>query len=152
MNPYLEQDIVVRKQKNPRKLSIGINDISSAVSFDSVLTPKAPRLRAATMMMETKTIKKKAPPTMSPRDISPIARIEYVNNSKAAPTLPQVKSPIAAGAATLKLPDLANKTVSHSMVPPGSKLILDDLDLKLKDQLAKNSFMRVDESAMRMLR
>ena len=133
MNPYLDQDIIVKKSTKPRNMSIGINDISSAVSFDSVLTPKAPRLRAATMMMETKTIKKKAPPTMSPRDISPIARIDYVNKEKAAPILPQVKSPVAAGTATLKLPDLANKTVSHSMVPAGSKLILDDLDLKLKD-------------------
>ena len=38
------------------------------------------------------------------------------------------------------------------MAPAGSKLILDDLDLRLKDQLAKNSFLRVDEKAMRAFR
>ena len=38
------------------------------------------------------------------------------------------------------------------MAPAGSKLILDDLDLKLKDQLAKNSFLGVDAKIMHAFR
>ena len=38
------------------------------------------------------------------------------------------------------------------MAPAGSKLILDDLDLKLKDQLAKNSFLGVNEKMMNAFR
>ena len=149
MGPYMDQDIVIMKTK-PRNMSIVTKETASAVSFDSVVTPKAPRLRAATMMMETKTVKKKAPPTISPKQASPIAKIDYFENS-ASPYRPVQQSP-AAGQSTLKLPDLHNRTVSHSMAPAGSKLILDDLDLRLKDQLAKNSFLRVDEKAMRAFR
>ena len=58
MGPYMDQDIIIKKTK-PRNMSIVTKETQSTVSFDSAVTPKAPRLRAATMMMETKTIKKK---------------------------------------------------------------------------------------------
>ena len=80
MGPYMDRDIIIKKTK-PRNMSIVTKDTQSAVSFDSALTPKAPRLRAATMMMETKTIKKKAPPTMSPKQTSPIAAVDYFDNA-----------------------------------------------------------------------
>ena len=66
MGPFMDQDIIITKTK-PRNMSIVTKETASAVSFDSVVTPKPPRLRAATMMMDTKTVTKKAPPTISPK-------------------------------------------------------------------------------------
>ena len=52
--------------------------------------------------------------------------------------------------AEIKLPDLGRKD-SHS-ITPASNVRLNQLDLKLKDQLAKNSFMHVDDKALQQAR
>jgi len=48
---------------------------------------------------------------------------------------------------SFKLPDLG-RTFAHSITPGPSRIHAEDFDLKLKDSLAKNSFLGVDEKVL----
>ena len=49
------------------------------------------------------------------------------------------------------MPDLG-RTVSHSITPGRGQIELDENDLKLKDSLAKNSFLGVDQKVLSQMR
>jgi len=146
-------------------------EVNSTVSFDSLRSPVAPRLRAATMMKDTMSAHKSAKKSLTrepsthgmypmSRDHSPDAQRYSIikpahtrNGSEVTSSTKGICKPSALKLddASFKLPDLG-RTVSHSITPGPSRVYAEDLDLKLKDSLAKNSFLKIDELMLSQIR
>ncbi len=170
MNPYLDDDIGHITQKKKRSL----NGADSAVSFDSAVTPPAAsnmRIRAATMMRDTKVTKPlksglKGSDTMFENNQNPYQnrkssvdaaalKLNHAKLETSAVVMPS-KAALKLDESSFRLPNLG-RTVSHSMTPAALRSQPNQQfepyeDQKLRQQIAKQSFMQIDDKTYEAFR
>ena len=143
MSPYLDQEI-----KHRKKNMVSAMQAESAVSFESAVTPSQPiRLRASSMMRETTNAHSTG---MEKSIFAPGNRKASVDVSRNAQglssqQLDSLRHNLRLQNSQIYLPELGK--TGYSMTPGNKRLanLNDPEDAKLLEQLAKHSFMRVDE-------